>query len=156
MYKLLACIHKELLLLWRDRAGMLVLFVMPAVLVLVITLVQENVLKIMGESTTRILLVDQDQQGLGQRIEEKLGASDKAIIVTELDGRELDEESALEQVAGGGYQACIIVPAGISKAIRRQAGEDLYESGDPDDLQAEALATPTLQVYFDPIVLGVF
>ena len=51
MYKIGATILKELLLVFRDRAGMLVLFLMPALLVLVITLVQENVMKTMGEKS---------------------------------------------------------------------------------------------------------
>ena len=49
MIRLQATVWKELLLLRRDRAGLLILFLMPAVLVVVITLVQQNVLKIMGE-----------------------------------------------------------------------------------------------------------
>ena len=41
MQPLLATLFKELRLLYRDRAGLLVLFLMPAVLVLVVSLVQE-------------------------------------------------------------------------------------------------------------------
>ena len=72
MYKTGATIIKELLLVLRDRAGMLVLFLMPALLVLVITLVQENVMKTMGDKSTRILLVDQEQQSIGQTVEKRL------------------------------------------------------------------------------------
>ena len=149
--RLLACIGKELLLLRRDRAGMLVLFVMPAVLVLVITLVQENVLKLMGESTTRILMLDQEQTGLGDRIADRLVASGRATLVREVDGRLPDESTAMALVAGGGYQACIVVPAGTGEAIRRRAGADFGISG-----AGEAETLPTVRVYFDPIVLGVF
>ncbi len=44
--KLWPNIQKELLLLFRDHAGLLVIFLMPVVLVIVITLVQQNVLSI--------------------------------------------------------------------------------------------------------------
>ena len=62
MTRLPATIFKELLLLSRDRAGLLVLFLMPAVLVIVVSLVQENILKVTGETTIRVLFVDQDRQ----------------------------------------------------------------------------------------------
>jgi ABC-2 type transport system permease protein len=39
-----ATLHKELLLLSRDRGGLALLFLMPMVLVLVVSLVQDNVL----------------------------------------------------------------------------------------------------------------
>ena len=39
---------KDLLVLSRDRAGLLVLFFMPAVLVLVVSLVQNNILETTG------------------------------------------------------------------------------------------------------------
>ena len=72
MNRLFATIQKELLLITRDRAGLLVLFVMPAVLVLIITLVQENALKTVGESDIKILFVDKDRQAVGKAIEKKL------------------------------------------------------------------------------------
>ena len=63
LLKIYATIEKELLILWRDRAGMLVLFIMPAVLVVVMSLVQENILKIMGETGTQMLIDEiQDTQ----------------------------------------------------------------------------------------------
>ena len=55
-----SCIRKELTLLYRDFSGLMVLFVMPVALVIVVTLVQENVLKSMGETKTRMLFIDLD------------------------------------------------------------------------------------------------
>ena len=63
MISLLATMFKELLLLVRDRSGLLVLFVMPAVLVVVVSLVQENVLKSTGETAMDILVDKQDIHG---------------------------------------------------------------------------------------------
>ena len=60
---------KNLLLLWRDRAGLLILFLMPALLVVIITLVQNNVYKLMGESAARVLLIDEDGGELGRAVD---------------------------------------------------------------------------------------
>ena len=62
---LIATLLKELRLLYRDRAGLLVLFVMPAVLAVVVSLVQENVLKTTGAARMDVLFIDQDRQTLG-------------------------------------------------------------------------------------------
>ena len=78
----------------RDRAGMLVLFLMPALLVLVITLVQENVMKTMGEKSTRILFVDKDGKSLGQTVEKRLLESGLVEIVKMVDGKKVDEKEA--------------------------------------------------------------
>ena len=75
MYKLFAAVKKELLLLRRDVAGLLVLFVMPAILVVVVTLVQENVSKTIGDSALNVLLIDHDKKLVGQTIEKELFAS---------------------------------------------------------------------------------
>ena len=63
-----ATLHKELLLLSRDRAGLALLFLMPMVLVLVVSLVQDNVLKLTGEGSIRVLLVDRDGGELARRL----------------------------------------------------------------------------------------
>ena len=68
MQPLLATLFKELRLLYRDRFGLLVLFVMPAVLVVVVSLVQENVLKATGAADMDILFIDQDRQAFGKTI----------------------------------------------------------------------------------------
>ena len=122
MNKLFATIYKELLLISRDRSGLLVLFVMPAVLVLIITLVQENALKTVGESNIKILFVDKDRQAVGEAIEKKLLDSGSVEVIKTLNGRQIEEKAALEAIAGGDYQLCIVVPEGITNAVRLTPG----------------------------------
>ena len=79
MTSLIATIGKELTLLIRDRAGLLVLFLMPAVLVIVVSLVQANILKATGETDVRLLLVDRDGGGLGTAIADGLDESGMTV-----------------------------------------------------------------------------
>ena len=134
MLKLYATILKELLLLRRDRAGLLVLFVMPAVLVLVVSLVQENVLKTIGGTNTRILFVDKDQNSLGQTIEDQLRESGSLEIIKELDGQRIDEKSAREAIINGDFQFCVIIPEGITEAVRERARQLVTRSLSTDDI----------------------
>lgn len=142
---------KNLLLLWRDRAGLLILFLMPALLVVIITLVQNNVYKLMGESAARVLLVDPDGGELGKEIVAGLKG---ATLVREVDGRAVTADEAKKLVAAGRFQAGIIIPAGAAAALADLAGgevrADLAGESHPD------LARPELAIFFDPTVLGVF
>ena len=61
MYKLWASIHKEFLLLIRDLGGLTILFVMPLVLIITITLIQDSSFKSIQESKIPILIVDNDK-----------------------------------------------------------------------------------------------
>lgn len=156
MRQLIAVIQKELLLLVRDRAGLLVLFVMPAVLVVVITLVQENAMKTIGESDTRILLIDGDRQALGRQIGEALKADEGVIVTETLAGRTPDRQQAIDLVARGTYQLCLIIPAGMTDAVRERARQSARESLSAESIEVSRTPAPVIEVYFDPAVLGSF
>ena len=157
MYKIGATVSKELLLLSRDRTGLLVLFIMPALLVLVMTLVQENVLKTMGESNTRVLFVDHDRREVGQTIEKKLIESGAIEIIKKIDGKEVDEKRALERVLKGDYQLCVIIPEGTTAAVKTRARQVVRQSFAMAEMPVESsLRTRDITVYFDPTVFGGF
>lgn len=151
MIRLGATICKEILLLRRDRAGLLVLFLMPAVLVVVITLVQQNVLKIMGESSTSVLLIDQDNRGLGELLKNRLEENSRVRMISSPDNQDLEKKQALQMVAEGRYQLFLLIPEGISQTVTRQAEkqvQSVMKKGDRPD----SAVLPELPVYFDPTV----
>jgi ABC-2 type transport system permease protein len=158
MQKLCAVILKELLLLWRDRAGMLVLFVMPAVLVVIITLVQENVLKVMGESSIQILFVDEDKATTGTEIRKQLTELDNVSLIETVEGVQLTRQAALDYISNGDYQFGVILPSGLSAAMKSRAEDAVEAVFDPDNITK----TPSedqpnaIELYFDPAVRGGF
>ncbi len=155
MQPLLATLFKELRLLYRDRAGLLVLFLMPAVLVLVVSLVQENVLKATGAPHLDILFVDQDRQAFGKLIREQLETLDTVTLLTSLGGQAIGADQARALVDKGRYQVCMVVPAGITEAVRVRAVEQISDafSGRSGE---DAAPLPRVAVYFDPLVQGAF
>ncbi len=157
MKQLVATTFKELLLLRRDRSGLLVLFVMPAVLVLVITLVQENVMKTMGESTTEILFIDRDGDGVSRQIEKVLSESEGVQLVKTLDGKVPDISTARRAVAKGRFQLCLVAPEGMTATVRTQARRFASQALNMEERpQGSVPSTAELQVYFDPAVTGGF
>ncbi|MBU0729367.1 MAG: ABC transporter permease [Proteobacteria bacterium] len=152
MGRLFASAHKELLLLWRDRAGMLVLFVMPAVLVLVITLVQENIYKITGESQTNVLFVDNDKSDLGSAIENELKKLGAINLVKDLDGGMIDAESMIAAIQQGDYQFGVLVPEALTESLRKSARIEIERTFSQEKVSSEALTASDIVVYFDPAV----
>lgn len=151
MNKMLTIAGKELRLLRRDYAGVLVLFLMPAVLVLIITLVQENVMELTGEQRTNIIFIDEDQGGMGKDFLEGLADDSSLIVVSWPAAR---QQEALVAVNNGDYTACLILPGGTEKQLEKNLALALDNQHIPDDKQADSLAH--LIVHFDPAILPAF
>lgn len=126
MVKLWAAVSKELLLLWRDRAGLAVLFLMPVILVVAITLVQKNVMELTGQSKARLLMADLDKGSLGKALSASLEEGHVAVICQ--DGEETGLEDIRAAVLEGDFQVGIVVPAGSSKRLYEEATALFTES----------------------------
>ena len=131
MGKILATVHKEILQLIGDRAGLLVLFLMPSALVVIITLVQENILKTTGDLGIKVLYLDRDGGDIGKELGERLAES--GAVQMETAPPELTPAAAREQLNEGEYQFCLIVPEGFSEAVRNRVARSLETAFPPGD-----------------------
>ena len=157
MDRLLATIMKEWRLLARDKAGMLALFLMPALLVIVVSVVQMNVLKTMGDDPVAMLWVDLDQGDVARLLRENLAMADGITPVDRLEDQPLDEAGALVRVAEGDYQVCLVIPAGFSRAIQdRSASAAAAMLDAAAESAADASPGPEIVVHFDPLASGAF
>ncbi|MCB9251768.1 MAG: ABC transporter permease [Flavobacteriales bacterium] len=68
MFKLLIALEKEFLLLVKDKVGIALLFVMPIILVITITAIQNNTFKMVNENTTRLLICNRDSGQLSSKL----------------------------------------------------------------------------------------
>lgn len=169
MGKILATVHKEILQLIRDRAGLLVLFLMPSALVVIITLVQENILKTTGDLGIKVLYLDRDGGDIGKDLGERLAES--GAVQVETAPAELTPTAAREKLNEGEYQFCLIVPEGFSEAVRDRVARSLETAFPPGNAGPETESTapaseddateplpdpPELILIFDPLVQGAF
>ena len=76
--KLLASVRKEYLLLVRDRTGLSTLFLMPMVLIFVMTLIQDGAFKTLNEKGIPVVFVNNDKDSLGFLIEK--GLDRKSVV----------------------------------------------------------------------------
>lgn len=150
-------IQKEFLLMGRDVAGLLVIFLMPVVLVIVVTLVQQNVLTTMGGTKMKGLFINQDQEAVGTKILKALGESGAVSVADKVNGAPVTIETARKAVAQGEYQFTVVVPKGTTNAFAARAKEAAENSISVNKTGTTPsgkprVAVPDLQVYFDPVL----
>lgn len=150
-------LKKELLLLLRDPAGLGILFVLPGVMVFLITFIQDLAFNRFNETQMTVLLADEDRDSLGERIVRGFDASGVFRIIKEKEGKPLTASSATDLVARGEYEIGIIIPAGSTQSIRDHASQILATAFDPDAVKKEEdTAGPKITLLYDPALLPSF
>ena len=73
-------VYKEFLLLKRDIGGVVILFVMPLVLIITVTLIQDSTFKTVSDAKIPILLVDNDKGNVSKTVFDNLQKSRKQTL----------------------------------------------------------------------------
>ncbi|MBL4745650.1 MAG: ABC transporter permease [Flavobacteriaceae bacterium] len=157
MYKLWIATQKEFLLLKRDLGGLAVLFIMPLILVVTVTLIQDSSFKQLNEVKIPILFVDHDKDAISETIVNSLKDNGVFQIVTEIEEASVSEETAIKLVLKGKYQLAIVIPSNLTKnlnaKIHKKVGKILDEFGvdaTEDSGKEKEIATPEIKLFFDP------
>ncbi len=150
--KLLASISKELLLLTRDRAGLILLFIMPAFLVIIITLIQDQV------TTTKagILFVDRDGGFAAEEIKKTLLNSSSFRLVETVEGKPVNPRQAEKLVAEGRFHFSIVLPEHLSRDMEKKSDFLARKNLFPTINRKPPTEKPVIMVWFDPTVQGSF
>lgn len=152
MHKLWASIYKELLLLSRDIGGLAILFVMPLVLVVTITLIQDSTFRSINDNKIPILWVDYDKGEVSKNIYDGLSESQSFNIID----KESDSE-AKELVFKGKYQLAVVIPANLSLELEKKVNLNVegllskfgLEEETPQSEKVD-LEKKEVILYFDP------
>ena len=164
MFKFFCAFRKEWLILTRDVAGLIVLFLMPMVMVIILALVQEfGWNAISKEPKINVLFVDEDHDSLGNQIHDGLISSRIFNLVSKIDSVKISKEKARELVSKGDYQIGVIIPANATKTLNRkvQVLVTQFISGimmpvNNPFLDLSVQDSVQVTIYFDPAVKGTF
>ncbi|NOQ28080.1 MAG: ABC transporter permease [Bacteroidales bacterium] len=155
MRRLFSSIYKEFLVLIRDRAGLAILFVMPLVLIIIMTIIQDATFKTVTEVDISMILVNNDKDSLGEAISEGLYSSKFFNIVEEIDGEKITKELAEELVAKGEYKIGIIIPERATEAIRGNVNALINKSfksfNIPGVKQRTKKSSINVTIFIDPV-----
>ena len=141
--KLMAVFSKEWRLLWRDKIGLIFLFILPMCLVLFITLTSSQ--EPNRPRQLKLVLINQDSQGnVSKALVTGLKKIKNFTISESPNNNVTTLSSAQKSVAAGDYQAVIIIPAQFSK----QTNDKVQQNIQPRTTQTAGPAD--IQILFDP------
>ncbi|MBC7844910.1 MAG: ABC transporter permease [Flavobacterium sp.] len=160
IYKLAMSVYKEFLLLKRDFGGLITLFVMPLVLIIAVTVIQDSTFKTVSDAKIPILLVDNDNGKVSKTVFDNLQQSTIFTVVTKIDNEPLTETIAKEAVFKGKYQLAIIIPEKLSVDLQAKIDQNVEKItsnlGMTDSLveikKTEIVNQKEVKLYFDPAV----
>lgn len=163
MHKLLASIKKESLLLMRDWGGLGILFIMPSILLITITLIQQSTFREAGNSVMPVVLVNNDGGEFGKIIEKNMEEADALELVQEWKGKTIDEAQARKLVSDGKFQIALVIPENISHELESRINANVekilaeFSLEETDSSQTATRTEPQtalakIKLYFDPAV----
>lgn len=156
-------IKKEITLITRDTGGLVILFLMPLLLILIVTFVQDGTYRNFSKEKIAILLIDNDKDEISQKIKEHLDSSALFNIVSVKEGKPFTEEMARRLVLQGKYVMAIVVPEklssdtklrvnqNVSRMVSLFSGMSAEETTDNKQTQAK-----NIRLYFDPTLQASF
>ncbi|MCV9387826.1 ABC transporter permease [Reichenbachiella ulvae] len=153
MKRLIATWIKELQLLAKDRTGITVLFIMPMLLVVLMTLIQNEAYKSLNESGIPVLLVNHDQDSLGYAIEKGFADNPMCDLTVDHGERFSETKKVRESVLQGEYLIALIIPSGATDKLRNDLGQmmDSYLNGDSVINMEQAFRQIEFEIITDPL-----
>lgn len=152
LYKLWRSFVKEVLLLKRDIGGIVIIFVMPLLLIVTITLIQDSTFKNLEGSKIPIIFIDNDKSEVSKNIKQELESSKTFELLTNF-----TEKSAQDAVFGGDYQMAIVIPENLTKDINSNIDSKVQAIVSSFGLEADSSAVKKtvskakdIHLYFDP------
>ncbi|MBF4492375.1 MULTISPECIES: ABC transporter permease [unclassified Flavobacterium] len=160
IYKIWMSIVKEFLLLKRDLGGLIILFIMPLVLVITVTLIQDSTFKTVSDTKIPILLVDNDKGSVSKTVFENLEKSQLFSVVTQIDNKPITEDVARENVYKGKFQLAIVIPKNLSVDLQAKVDQNVEnivsKMGFTDSVakpeKPKVIEQKEVKLYFDPAV----
>jgi ABC-2 type transport system permease protein len=142
--KILAAMKKEWLLLWRDKIGLVILFILPMCLVLFISMTTtDQAGNNKHNHKFSILLLDQDKGTIAKGFITALNKISLFKVVTQTDNPQALQQTK-KAVINGDYPIAIVIPADTTKDINQYLQKQLRKPN-------TKIATPDpIQLYLDP------
>ncbi len=155
MFKLWATIQKDIRILTRDKVGLTLMFVMPVVLAIVITAIQNSTFELVNDNKVPLLLCNRDTGAASRQLVraiEKIGMFE----LKQVTGQESDQQITGRMHAKDALVA-IVVPANFSATMNEKAknisGKALGNFGvQPDTVKVAAVIIEPITLYYHPVL----
>lgn len=136
----------------RDSGGIVIIFLMPLLLIITITLIQDSTFKNLEGSKIPIIFIDNDKSEISKNIKLELQRSKTFDLLTNY-----DEKSAQNAVFSGDYQMAIVIPENLTKDLNSNIDSKVQTIVSSFGLESDSTATKVvasktkdIHLYFDP------
>lgn len=154
MKKLIASIIKEVQLIIHDKVGLLLMYLMPILLVFIITIVQDSAFKLVKDNQLDILLVNHDRGGLGDSLGAILASTGNFAVE---ENNSITLETIKKETIGKKKLIAIYIPEKFSENLKGNANHlthvMLSEFGMMDDKPTDSKSViNSIRVFYDPVL----
>ncbi len=155
MYKLRATIVKDLLILTRDKVGLLTMFAMPIVLAIVITALQNSTFELVNDNKVPLLLCNKDTGEISRQLVtaiEKVGIFNLKQVIANQSEKEISDRMHAKDAL-----IAIIIPTDFSAKITLKAknisSKALRDFGmDTDTVNAVSNHAESITLLYHPVL----
>jgi ABC-2 type transport system permease protein len=154
MYKLKATIIKDIRILLRDKVGIALMFIMPIILVIIVTSIQNSTFQLVNKNRIAMMVCNRDTGKLSTQLIQsidKIGMF-KMISIPKTEA----EEAIKNRMRGKDALLAIVIPADYTQKITAKAknvsGKALNSFGLNGDTVNKKISVNPLTMYFQPIL----
>lgn len=157
MYKLWATIKKDIRVLARDKLGVLFMFIMPIILAIVITAIQNSTFELVNDNKVPLLLNNHDKGVSGKEL---IKAIDKVgMFQLTLVNEQQTDQQLVERMHSKDALLAIVIPANFSEKMTAKAkniaGKALNNFGAPVDTGKVVASLDSIEpitLYYHPVL----
>jgi ABC-2 type transport system permease protein len=154
MFKILSSLRKEFLLLINDRTGLALMFLMPLLLVFIITIIQDSAFKMVNENQIQLLVVNRDTGKEGKKLVDALTKSGLFKIDAQ---NQIKQEALKTELLSRGQMIALYIPETFSAGLESNAADVskilMDDLGlESDSTTQEKVGMPRLSFYNDPVL----
>jgi ABC-2 type transport system permease protein len=154
MYKLKATIIKDIRILLRDKVGIALMFIMPIILVVIVTSIQNSTFQLVNKNRIAMMVCNRDTGRLSTQLIQSI---DKIGMFKMVSIPKSESEEAIKsRMRGKDALLAIVIPADYTQKITAKAknvsGKALNSFGLNGDTVNKKISVNPLTMYFQPIL----
>ena len=154
MFKLKATIIKDIKVLWRDKPGFSLMFIMPILLVIVVTNIQNSTFQLIDKNKLPILICNQDTGKASKQLITVIGRIGM-FKVLQVSGRQ-NEQQMSDAMHQRDAMLGVVIPANFSSEVTAKsksiAGKALTSFGLQGDTIKPVGDIDPLTIYYNPVL----
>ena len=154
MYKLWATIKKDWRILTRDKAGLVILFLMPVILAIVIASVQNSTFELVNENKISIIIFNKDKGSAGEELTDAI--SQTGMFDIKSSSGITDEKDLVKKMHDKDALIAVAIPENYTEELSAKSTHVTQEAlkgivSEEDPAPTDTTTTPLI-LYYHPVL----